>query len=107
MADDPRARRLHAFDAHSRDFLTHAGLAIECGERLARQDIERLAALAEQVVRGLSLWRGRLAEVEIACRARLCIPLAARLVTETVFDDLLEPEATRVFAAAIDLALWR
>ena len=33
------------------------------------------------------------------------LPQAARAVAETVFDDVLRPEATRLFAAAIDLAL--
>jgi hypothetical protein len=57
------------------------------------------------VVRSLVQWRERLAQVELAVRRPLSVPLAARLVTEAVFDDLLEPEATRVLAAAIDLAL--
>jgi hypothetical protein len=105
MADDLRLRRLHAFDAHSRDFLARAGAATEAGEQLAAQDIERLSALADHVVRSLVLWRDRLADVEVAVRAPLSVPLAARLLTEAVFDDLLEPEATRVFAAAMDLSL--
>jgi hypothetical protein len=105
MADDLRTRRLRAFDAHSREFLAYAGPTLELGEHLARADIDRLAALADQVVRSLVLWRDRLAAVEVAVRQPLSVPLAARLVTETVFDDLLEPEATRVLAAAIDLAL--
>jgi hypothetical protein len=105
MANDPRGGRLRAFDAHSRDFLAYAAPRLEDGEQLARADIDRLAALADQVVRSLVQWRERLAQVELAVRRPLSVPLAARLVTEAVFDDLLEPEATRVLAAAIDLAL--
>jgi hypothetical protein len=105
MADDLRTRRLRAFDAHSRDFLAAAAPDLESGEQLARADIDRLAALAELVVRSLVQWRDRLSAVEVAVRRPLSVPLAARLVTEAVFDDLLEPEATRVLAAAMDPAL--
>jgi hypothetical protein len=105
MAEDLRTRRLHAFDAHSRDFLASvASISGDVGP-LARRDVDRLAALADQVVRNLALWRERLAEVEFGVQAPLSVALAARLVTEAVFDEVLEPEATRVFAAAIDLSL--
>jgi hypothetical protein len=105
MAQDPRARRLAAFDAHSRDFLEEARRTTEVGERLARREVEGLAALADQVVRSLGLWRDRLDRLDISQRAPLSVSQAARAVTEAVFDEVLEPEATRVFAAAIDLAL--
>ncbi|HEX4740853.1 MAG TPA: hypothetical protein VH353_05950 [Caulobacteraceae bacterium] len=105
MAQDLRTLRLAAFDAHSRDFLQEARRRRDGEDRLARREIESLAGLADQVVRSLGDWRDRAARLDFALRAPLDLPIAARALTETVFDDMLEPEATRVFAAAIDLAL--
>ena len=105
MAQDLRTLRLAAFDAHSRDFLQEARRRSEGGDHLARREIERLAGLADQVIRSLGDWRDRAGRLDLALRAPLHLPQAARALTETVFDDMLEPEATRVFAAAIDLAL--
>jgi hypothetical protein len=105
MADDLRASRLGAFDAYSRDFMVRAAATYGSDGGLARGDVEALAALADQVVRSLALWRDRVDALDVAARRRLSVPGAARAVTEAVFDDVLEPEATRVFAAAIDLAL--
>ncbi|HEY2050460.1 MAG TPA: hypothetical protein VGH03_14040 [Caulobacteraceae bacterium] len=105
MRQDLRATRLAAFDAHSRDFLEGARRRTGVGEHLARREIEDISGLADQVVRSLDDWRVRLGKLDLALRAPLTLPEAARALTETVFDDVLEPEATRVFAAAIDLAL--
>lgn len=105
MAQDLRTLRLAAFDAQSRDFLQETRRRSDGGDRLARNEIERLAGLADQVIRSLSDWRERAARLDLALRAPLDVPQAARALTETVFDDMLQPEATRVFAAAIDLAL--
>jgi hypothetical protein len=105
MAEDLRARRLAAFDAHSRDFLDEARRSADAGDHLARRDIEGLTALADHVVRSLANWRDRLDRLELCARAPMSVALAARAVTEAVFDDLLEPDATRVLAAAIDLTV--
>lgn len=105
MAQDPRGRRLSALDSHCRDFVDEARRTTEGGERLARREIEGLADLADHVVRSLGHWRDSAARFDLAQRAPLDVPLAARVMVETVFDDVLAPEATRVFAAAIDLAL--
>ena len=105
MRQDLRATRLAAFDAHSRDFLEGARHRTKVGEHLARREIEDLSGLADQVVRSLGDWRDHLGRLDLSLRTPFNLPQAARVLTETVFDDVLEPEATRVFAAAIDLAL--
>jgi hypothetical protein len=105
MADDLRARRLRALDAHSRDFLAHAGETGGVTGPFARRELDILASLADQVIRSLAQWRERVGDLDLSVRSPFSLPLAARAVTEAVFDDILEPEATRVFAAAIDLAL--
>jgi hypothetical protein len=105
MAQDLRGRRLAAFDDHCRDFVDEARRTADGGERLARHEIEGLTSLADHVVRSLGHWRDRADGLDLALRAPLDVPQAARAVAETVFDDVLRPEATRLFAAAIDLAL--
>ena len=96
---------MSALDDYCRDFVEQARRTTEGGEYLARREIEGLANLADHVVRSLGHWRDSAARFDLALRAPLDVPQAARAVVETVFDDVLAPEATRVFAAAIDLAL--
>ncbi len=105
MSFSSRDSRIYAFDACSRDYIDDARALIEGGERLASREIDALTELAGQMVRSLRLWRDRLDKLDLAVREPLSVPLAARLVTEVVFDEVLEPAATRVFAAAVDLAL--
>jgi hypothetical protein len=105
MAQDPRARRLAAFDAYSRDYIEEARRRVDAGEQLARREIEGLAGLADHVVGSLGQWRDRLDRLHLSVGTPLSLAQAARAVTEVVFDDVLKPEATRVFAAALDLAL--
>ncbi|MBV8681323.1 MAG: hypothetical protein JO111_00510 [Caulobacteraceae bacterium] len=105
MAQDLRGRRLAAFDDHCREFLDEARCSVEAGESLAREEIEGLTTLADHVVQSLGSWRERANKLELSLRAPFNVPVAARAVAETVFDDVLRPEATRLFSAAIDLAL--
>lgn len=105
MPQDLRSRRLAAFDAHTRDFLAEARRRTGGREHLAHREIEGLAGLADQVIRSLGDWRDRVDGLDLALRSPLNLTHAAQMVTEAVFDDVLEPEATRVFAAALDLAL--
>ena len=105
MAQDLRGRRLAAFDDHCREFIDDARRHVEAGESLARQEIEGLTSLADHVVASLGLWRERANRLDLSLRSAFSVAEAARAVAETVFDDVLQPEATRLFAAAIDLAL--
>jgi hypothetical protein len=105
MAQDLRGRRLAAFDAHCCEFVDEARRNVEAGESLARQEIEGLTRLADQVVASLGLWRERANRLDLSLRAPFSVTEAARVVAETVFDNVLQPEATRVFVAAINLAL--
>jgi hypothetical protein len=105
MSHSLRDSRLHAFDACSRDYIHEARALAEGGEGLASREVDILCDLADQVVRSLRLWRDRLDKLDFAAREPLSVPLAARLLTEVLFDEVLEPSATRVFAAAVDIAL--
>lgn len=105
MAQDSRGRRLAAFDNHCRDFVDEARRSAEAGESLARHEIEGLTSLADQVVQSLCVWRERTERLDFCRRTPFSVPDAARTVAESVFDDVLRPEATRLFLAAIDLAI--
>jgi hypothetical protein len=105
MPSSLRDSRLHALDACSLDYIQDAHAMAHAPDALASREVDALCELADQVVRGLRLWRDRLDRLDLAVRAPLSVPATARLITEVVFDEVLEPGATRVFAAAVDLAL--
>lgn len=103
MSTDLRNQRLNALDACSHELLAGplAGLNGSC----ARRELESVAALGEAVVRSLRAWRDLFRELEFSALGPFSVPAAARLVSEAVFDELLEPEASRLLGAAMDLAL--
>ncbi|MEO8927569.1 MAG: hypothetical protein ABI306_10455 [Caulobacteraceae bacterium] len=102
---DPRGALIRAFDAHSRAFVEGAGARIERGRRLAQGDVAHLTDLAEAVAAALTHWRRIVEALDLAPAAAFDTGRAGALVLESVFDDLLAPDAWRVLAAAFDLAM--
>lgn len=93
--------RDHPFDA-SADALTQRCVAdFEAGAWVADDEIRGLCSLAEAIGRGLTEWRA------LAAPLTLVAPLDARrageIVIETVFDEVLAPDAWRVLADAFAL----
>lgn len=89
---------LRAVDALSHDFLGASQYPA-----VAARDLGRLAALAKAVTDDLDGWGERLATLNCVVtyeRAR-----AALLVMESVFDEVLTPEACRVLSAEVALRL--
>ena len=101
---DSRGLDLHAFDTVAGELSRHYGARLEAGGRLASRDIARLSALAQRLGREVTAWSGAVRDLEAGAAAALEPRRAGRLLIESVFDEALIPEATRVLAAALDLA---
>lgn len=102
---ESRLALLGAFDACAQDFTVACATRFEIGARLAGRDVQRLANLAERLAGDLIAWRGAIEDLEVAAPGSLEPQRAGALLVESVFDDVLGPEATGVLAAALDLAL--
>ena len=68
---------------------------------VAARDLRRLATLAKQVVDDLAGWADRVAALD--CAAAFNPDRALLLVLESVFDEVLTPDACRVLEAEIVL----
>jgi hypothetical protein len=101
---DPRGSHLRAYASLARELLDHCEARIEAGRSVADRDVQRLGALAERLGREATAWSGAVRALEAVAVRPLDPHRAARLVIESVFDETLIPEATRVLAAALDLA---
>ncbi|HEY1879593.1 MAG TPA: hypothetical protein VGG68_06655 [Caulobacteraceae bacterium] len=73
----------------------------EAGQAVADEEIRGLAGLAQAIGRGLTEWRGLSATLALA--APLDARRAGTIVIETVFDEVLAPDAWRVLADAFAL----
>ena len=101
---DTRGSDLRAFATVAGELSHHYRARFEAGAGLASRDIQRLSILAERLGREVMAWSGAVGDLE-ACAARPLEPRrAGRLLIESVFDEALIPEATRVLAAALALA---
>lgn len=100
----PRAHLLHAFDGYSRDFAAHCAERIEDGDRLARAEIEALSDLAGDLAAAANGWGAAVGRLDLARVASFDPRRAGTLILETVFDEVLSPDAWRVLAAALELA---
>ncbi len=105
--DDDHARRLRLFDAHAHDFIVACRARAELGDRIARMDVVRLGDLAAMVVESVGAWHAVANDLELAAASRLPVADAARVIGECVFDEILDPAAAGLFAAALDLSLER
>ncbi|MHB8529692.1 MAG: hypothetical protein ACYC8V_09310 [Caulobacteraceae bacterium] len=99
---ESRGALLRRFDARAADFaddcVERAG-----GARLARDEVETLWELAGAITEDLSGWANLVGRLDFAARAGLDPSEAAALIVECVFDPVLDAQACRVLAAAIDL----
>ena len=101
---DSRGSDLHAFDSVAGELSRHYRVRFEAGGSLARRDIQRLSALAERLGRDVIAWSGAVRDLEGGALRPLEPRRAGLLLIESVFDEALIPEATRVLAAALTLA---
>ncbi|MBA3812681.1 MAG: hypothetical protein H0X27_13760 [Caulobacteraceae bacterium] len=101
---DPRADRLRALDALREAFVEACAERFEGGGGVAGSEIEVLAALSGAIAESVASWGRLLRRLDFAREGALDPRRAGALVLEAVFDDLVEPHAWRVLAAALDLA---
>ena len=101
---DKRGADLRAFDTVAGELSHHYRIRFEAGAGLASRDIRRLSALAEQLGKEVMAWSGAIRDLEAAAAGPMEPQRAGRLLIESVFDEALIPEATRVLAAALALA---
>lgn len=86
---------LSAYDAFADD-LTRGGASTS--------DLAGLSALAARLAADVNGWRDIVERLDHAIGARLDPDRAAALVLESVFDEVLVPNAWRVLSAALALA---
>jgi hypothetical protein len=97
MTADPRRQ----FDASVAELTHRCRDDFEAGASVADDEIRGLCSLAEAIGRGLTEWRA------LTSPLSLCQSLDARragvILIETVFDEVMEPDAWRVLADAFAL----
>lgn len=93
-----RSRLLRDIDSFSHDFVRASQYPA-----VAARDLGRLAALAKTVVGDIDGWGDRFEALD--CAAAYDRPRAAVLILESVFDEVLTPDACRVLSAEIQLLL--
>ena len=100
---DPRGALVHLFDHHVDALVKTVGREPTdmVGEVAALNDLA--GALADS----LAIWRPIIARLAQPSGPALDIRRAGGLVIECVFDELLDPPACQVLAAAFDLAASR
>jgi hypothetical protein len=101
---DTRGADLRVFDAMTSELSRHYDARFEIGAALASRDIRRLSALAERLSREIGAWGRAIGELEAGAAGPLESHRSGRLLIESVFDEVLIPEATRVLTAAFALA---
>lgn len=101
---ETRGSDLRAFDTVACELAHHYDARFEAGASLASRDIQRLSALADRLGREVMAWSRAIRDLEAGAAGRLEPARAGRLLIESVFDEALIPEATRVLAAALALA---
>lgn len=92
---------IRRFDASTSDLAGRCREDFETGHLVADEEIRGLADLAQAIGRGLVEWRGISASLELA--APLDARRAGTIVIETVFDEVLAPDAWRVLSYAFEL----
>jgi hypothetical protein len=101
---DSLGRLLGVFDREAERFRRREAARIAWGRRSAEGDIAQLYDLAALLSRQVADWQARLHALEVDLDGEFDPRRAAALVLETVFDELLPPEAWRVLHAALALA---
>lgn len=100
---DPAANLLRDLDASIGDLRDVCIERFEAGGAVANAEVVALTALAGAIARSLADWRDLARTLEFA--APLDPRRAGALVLESVFDEILAPDAWRVLAATLARAL--
>jgi len=101
---DPRGAALRAFDRHAEELTRDYALRFAAGARLAQAEAEALHRLAATLTDNLAALTPLVAGLEGALLRPFDPRRAGLLMLESVFDEVLAPDAWRVLAAALELA---
>ena len=101
---DPRGAALRAFDAAAAAFTEDCLRRCGVGGEGAHGEVRKLADLGERLAADLTAWGQVVTELHMARHAPLRPGRAGQLLIESIFDEVLEPDATRLLIAALDLA---
>ncbi len=104
LSIDSRGADLRAFDTLARELTHHYVARFEAGDSLASRDIGRLSDLAQRLGREVKAWARAIGDLEGGAVGPLEPGRSCCLLIESIFDEALIPQATRVLAAALALA---
>lgn len=95
--------RLRALDAARQAFVDACAGRFEAGGGMAAGEVETLSALSRAISHSVASWGRLFRRLDLAVDGVFDARRAGQLVLEAVFDDLVEPRAWGVLAAAFDL----
>ena len=101
---DPRGDLLRDLDARAADFTRHCAARAQAGRGVAERDLETLNQLASAIARDLEHWGRLVHRLDLAAPGPFDPRRAAALIAESVFEEILSPDAWAFLAATLDLA---
>jgi len=104
LATDPRGGLLRDLDAHAADFTRHCAARAQAGRVVAELDLHILDQLASSIARDLKDWAILVHCLDLPATGAFDPRRAAALIAESVFEEVLSPDAWAVLSASLDLA---
>jgi hypothetical protein len=104
LATDPRGGLLRDLDAHAADFTRHCAARAQAGRVVAELDLHILDQLASSIARDLKDWAILVHCLDLPATGAFDPRRAAALIAESVFEEILSPDAWAVLSASLDLA---
>ncbi len=104
LEPEPRGGFLRDLDARAVDFTRHCAARAQAGRAVAEADLEILDQLASSIARDLKDWAILVHRLDLAATGAFDPRRAAALIAESVFEEILSPDAWAVLSASLDLA---
>jgi hypothetical protein len=104
LEPDPRGGLLRDLDARAADYTRDCAARAQAGSAVAELDLHILDQLASAIARDLRHWATLAYRLDLAATCPFDPRRAAALIAESVFEEILAPDAWAVLAASLDLA---
>jgi hypothetical protein len=104
LATDPRGGLLRDLDARAADFTRHCAARAQAGRVVAGLDLQILDELASAIARDVKDWAILVHRLDLAATGPFDPRRAAALIAESVFEEILNPDAWAVLSASLDVA---